>query len=145
MNTARNCKALIGLLTAVGGLVLSAGISAQAQSFDMSWHTIDGGGGTSTGGAFSVSGTIGQPDAGEVLYGGPYELTGGFWPITNTCFCPGDLNGDGLRDGRDVQGFANCVTSGGACSCADVDQFGGLTTADIAAFVNMLLATTPCP
>ena len=42
---------------------------ANAQSgggYDLSWHTIDGGGGTSTGGVYSVSGTIGQPDAGAM-------------------------------------------------------------------------------
>jgi hypothetical protein len=29
----------------------------------LDWFTIDGGGGTSTGGVYAVSGTIGQPDA----------------------------------------------------------------------------------
>jgi len=42
-------------------------------------HTIDGGGVmTSSGGAYKLSGTIGQHDAG-VLAGGSYVLTGGFW------------------------------------------------------------------
>ena len=36
-----------------------------AQSYQIDWFTIDGGGGTSTGGVYSVSGTIGQPDAGD--------------------------------------------------------------------------------
>jgi hypothetical protein len=39
---------------------------------------VDGGGGTSTGGVYTVSGTIGQPDAG-VMTNGPYRLDGGFW------------------------------------------------------------------
>jgi hypothetical protein len=38
--------------------------SASAQSYSIDWFTIDGGVGTSTGGVYSVSGTIGQPDAG---------------------------------------------------------------------------------
>jgi hypothetical protein len=40
---------------------------------------VDGGGGTSTGGAYSVSGTIGQADAGT-MSGGQFTLHGGFWP-----------------------------------------------------------------
>jgi len=52
----------------------------SAQSYSIDWFTIDGGGGTSTGGVYSVSGTIGQPDAGTMT-GGPYTLVGGFWSI----------------------------------------------------------------
>jgi len=37
--------------------------TAFAQSYAIDWFTIDGGGGTSTGGAYTVSGTVGQPDA----------------------------------------------------------------------------------
>ena len=58
--------------------------TASAQSYSIDWFTIDGGGGTSTGGVYAVSGTIGQPDAGGPLSGGQYSLIGGFWalPIT---------------------------------------------------------------
>lgn len=51
---------------------------ARAQ-YAIDWFTIDGGGGTSSGGSYSLSGTIGQPDAGT-LSGGSYTLEGGFWP-----------------------------------------------------------------
>ena len=53
---------------------------AVAQDYAINWHTIDGGGGTSTGGVYSVTGTIGQPDAGT-MSGGSYTLTGGFWAL----------------------------------------------------------------
>ena len=56
--------------------------SARAQ-YSVDWHTIDGGGGTSTGGVYTVSGTIGQPDAGQ-MSGGTYTLSGGFWGIVAT-------------------------------------------------------------
>ncbi len=52
--------------------------TAHAQQYSIDWHTIDGGGGTSTGGVYSVTGTIGQPDAGT-MSGGPFTLAGGFW------------------------------------------------------------------
>ena len=55
---------------------------AMAQSggnYDLTWNTIDGGGAMSaTGGAFELSGTIGQMDAGN-MSGGTFTLTGGFW------------------------------------------------------------------
>lgn len=44
----------------------------------MTWNTLDGGGGTSSGGAFGLSGTIGQADA-EEMSGGAFVLRGGFW------------------------------------------------------------------
>jgi hypothetical protein len=53
---------------------------ASAQNYSIDWSTIDGGGGTSTGGVYSVSGTIGQPDAGT-MSGGSFSLTGGFWSL----------------------------------------------------------------
>ena len=55
-------------------------VSSRAQ-FAIGWHSVDGGGVTSTGGVFSVSGTIGQPDAGTLLAGGGYSLAGGFWSV----------------------------------------------------------------
>jgi len=53
---------------------------SQIQNYDLTWWTIDNGGGTSTGGNYMLSGTLGQPDAG-VLSGGTYSLIGGFWGI----------------------------------------------------------------
>ena len=50
-----------------------------AQSYSIDWSKIAGGGGTSTGGVYQVSGTIGQPDASGTTSGGNYTLTGGFW------------------------------------------------------------------
>ena len=61
------------------GLWLSAA-AARAQSYAVDWFTIDGGGGSSSGGVYALSGTIGQPDAGT-LSGGTYTLEGGFWGI----------------------------------------------------------------
>jgi len=59
-------------------LALACSITAQAQNYSIDWYTIDGGGGTSSGGQYTLMGTIGQPDAGT-LSGGPYVLQGGFW------------------------------------------------------------------
>jgi hypothetical protein len=65
---------------AASGLVFGLMLVSQArgQSYSIDWFTIDGGGGTSSGGPYSLSGTIGQADAGR-LSGGNYTLDGGFW------------------------------------------------------------------
>jgi len=60
-----------------------------AQSYFIDWFTIGGGGGTSTGGVYSVSGTIGQPDAGPTLTGGNFTLQGGLWGLIATVQTPG--------------------------------------------------------
>jgi hypothetical protein len=63
-------------------LVLALFVSSAtlaAGSYDLSWWTVDSGGGTSSGGGYTLSGTIGQPDAGAVASGGGYTLAGGFW------------------------------------------------------------------
>jgi hypothetical protein len=53
----------------------------QAQSYSIDWYKVASGGGTSTGGVYSLSGTIGQHDAGGPMTGGSYSLTGGFWAL----------------------------------------------------------------
>ena len=58
-------------------------VFGQAQTYSIDWFTIDGGGGTGTGGVYSISGTVGQPDAGH-LSGGNFTLDGGFWGIIST-------------------------------------------------------------
>lgn len=59
------------------------------QQYSMDWFKVAGGGGTSTGGVYSVSGTIGQPDAGGALAGGNYSVTGGFWSLISVLQTPG--------------------------------------------------------
>lgn len=55
-------------------------VRAEAQpdaTYDLSWWSADGGGGTATGGAYALVATLGEPDAG-VATGGAYVLQGGF-------------------------------------------------------------------
>lgn len=62
-------------------LSLLAGVAAAHAQLAVPWHTVDGGGGTSTGGVFRVSGSIGQPDAGPSMSGGIFSVVGGFWSM----------------------------------------------------------------
>jgi hypothetical protein len=64
-------------------------LPARAQQYSIDWYKVAGGGGTSTGGTYSVSGTIGQHDAGGPMTGGNYSLTGGFWALISVVQTPG--------------------------------------------------------
>lgn len=54
-------------------------IAIAADCYSISWWTVDSGGGNSVGDVYTLSGTIGQPDAGAQLSGGDFTLQGGFW------------------------------------------------------------------
>ena len=56
-------------------------LRAWGQSYSIDWFKISGGGGTSTGATYQVTGTIGQLDASGAMSGGSYSLTGGFWSL----------------------------------------------------------------
>src|SRR5215831_4267808 len=71
----------------ISGLALLS-VNGRAQ-FTIDWFTIDGGGGTSTGGVYSVSGSIGQPDAGVPMTNGQFAVTGGFWALPTAVQTPG--------------------------------------------------------
>ena len=68
------------LLLAIGMAVGGAAVQAQTGgNYNLTWWTVDGGGGRLTGGSYVLAGTAGQADAGA-LSGGSYRLAGGFWP-----------------------------------------------------------------
>jgi hypothetical protein len=71
----------IKLAAAITLLMVLTRFSVVAQPYSIDWHKISGGGGTSTGATYQVTGTIGQPDAGGAMSGGNYSLTGGFWSL----------------------------------------------------------------
>ena len=80
-------KSLLCLLPAVFALLAYG--EAHAQGLAMKRHVVAGGGGASTGGAFALTGTIGQPDAGATLGGGAFSLSGGFWALPVAVQTPG--------------------------------------------------------
>jgi len=61
--------------------LLGTGVALSSpDSLNLSWWTVDGGGAVPklSGGAYSLQGTTGQPDAG-VLANGTLTLSGGYW------------------------------------------------------------------
>jgi len=72
-----NLRTIIFFLLALALLISSA--SAQSGGdYDLSWTTIDSGGGISTGADYALTGTIAQPDP-DRISSCLYYLSGGFW------------------------------------------------------------------
>jgi hypothetical protein len=71
-------KKRTAILFVMGLIILTLAATIHAQTYTVTRWTVDGGGGTSSGGSYTLSGTIGQPDAG-LHSGGTYTLIGGFW------------------------------------------------------------------
>jgi hypothetical protein len=69
------------------GVMISA--ASFAQSYSIDWYKIAGGGGASGNGQYSLSGTVGQPEAGVAMSGGKYSLAGGFWSLISVVQTPG--------------------------------------------------------
>ncbi len=123
------CLAYAGL----PGLVVIAG--AREPAYEMSRASVDGGADVeATGGGLTLSGSIGQADAG-VLTGAAFELSGGFWLPTPL----GDCEEDGDVDlSQDYEQFKTCLTGpngiepGGQCRCFDVNRDGAVDMFDFA-------------
>ena len=101
---------LLGILVAIiliFALAITAAIAMSDATYDLSWWTVNAGGGTTASGKYSLSGTAGQYDAG-VLSGGKYDLGGGYWatggekyafvPILFSAYC------NGFRGPREWEG-----------------------------------------
>jgi len=79
-----------------------AAASAPASPDAIPRHVIASGGGSSSGGAYAVTGSIGQADADPLhpASGGVYALTGGFWFVQPTTG-PGPEPGPGCGSDTD--------------------------------------------
>lgn len=118
-------------------LVVGAAAHAGGGSFAITRYTIDGGGGVSSGGGFTVRGTIGQPDASIVpATGGGFALSGGFWFSSTPAPCPGDFDGDGEVGASDL---AILLGEWGATggSPADLDGNGTVGAPDLAILLGL--------
>ena len=82
------------LLAICAALLVAFLVLGAPNAFSIPWWTVDGGGGTSQGGDYTVSGTIGQPDTSPLMSGGEYTIVGGFWdgaltpPSPNMVYLP---------------------------------------------------------
>ncbi|MHC4458352.1 MAG: hypothetical protein ACYS0I_14945 [Planctomycetota bacterium] len=108
--------------------------------YELSWYTIDGGGGRSSGGQYELLGTIGQPDA-AAMSGGGYELLGGFWPGGPLCFV------DFYRFARFAEWWLEeeCGEANNFCGGADLYEDGDniVNKLDLKVFVEEWLCYCP--
>ena len=155
MNAKKSVKIVVMV---VCGLTTLTAVGAWfGGDFDLSWYSIDGGGGSSsTGGDFELSGTIGQPDAGE-MSGGDFTLAGGFWPGASGSsgggctrdpewICDGDTDGDGQVNPVDsglVQAAFGSTDEADLCQY-DVDCDGQINPVD-SGIVQSLFGTCEAP
>lgn len=124
-------------------LLLVAAGPALAQPFTVEWSTHDSGGGLSiAAGAYSLDGTIGQPDAG-ILLAASYECQGGFWSTDEAspptpCYANCDeSSGSPVLTANDFACFLNRFAN--ALPYANCDQSAGsptLTANDFLCFLN---------
>lgn len=76
-------KICVLLIMFVATLLLVGLAHAQSgNGYDLTWNTIDNGGGMIGNGGYTLNGTIGQPDASALLGNSGYTLAGGFWTMT---------------------------------------------------------------
>jgi len=73
----------------LAAFLMLAAVSAPGQTSGVQWRQIAEGGGTSAGGPYSISATIGQVGASGLIAGGPYSLAGGFWGFITLLQTPG--------------------------------------------------------
>ena len=130
---------MVVLLLAMGAAFAVPAPSSEGESFSISWHTVDGGGGVSTGAAYTLAGTIGQPDAG-MMSGDTFELTGGYWSMSSGAICTGDTDGSNVVDVVDLTAVILDwgSTEGGP---ADVNNDG---IVDIDDLIEVILSWGPC-
>ncbi|MCA9957711.1 MAG: hypothetical protein KC413_19955 [Anaerolineales bacterium] len=83
-------RRMIAMLLLLGALLFTVSLAGarSTESFTVAWWTVDGGGGTSGDGRFSLHATTGQPDAGGAMGNGRFTLAGGFWYAPNVPVAP---------------------------------------------------------
>jgi hypothetical protein len=120
---------------------------AGVATHDMSWFTVDAGGGSSAAGAHEFIATIGQADASSAgaLSGGGYVFSPGFWndQQLGPHRCDADVapapNGDGLVN---VDDLTLVILTWGPGGAGDADGNG---TVDVDDLIAVILAWGVCP
>ena len=122
--------------TIAATLALAASASGQdgTAGFDITHSTQAGGGGTSSGGNFSLDGSIGEVVAGAMAGGDFDVLSGSLQPEPPTCE-RADLNCDGIVDGADLGvmllHWGPCPGSGAGSCQGDINSDGIIDGSDL--------------
>jgi hypothetical protein len=129
----------IGPAVLLAGLLLASPLMAQSGGdYELSWSTINGGGGQSSGGPYTLTCTIGQPDAGA-MSGGSYELLGGFLPGGPLCIVDFEHFARFAEQWLEV----DCNDLNNFCGGADLNLLGDVDLLDLKLLVNEWLYYCP--
>ena len=135
----------MGTFNAILALTSLTAAASAVPAID--WYSIDGGGGTSSSGTISLSGAIGQPDAGATMTGGTLSVMGGFFAATcEADALPGCNVADvavpyGILDLSDINIFAGSFLAN--TPLGDIDGNGIFDLTDINLFIGAF--TSGCP
>lgn len=125
------------MLLALVLVCLGLNTGARAQSYTITWSTIDAGGHTdSVAGLFTLSGTFAQHDAGSSaspLTGGQFSLLSGFWAIVSPR-CASDFNADGFVNSQDFFDFVSAFFA--LSPNADFNRNGFINSQDYFDFLS---------
>lgn len=122
---------------------------AQAQQFDINWHSIACGGGLwseDIAQTWELSSTIGDPIAASSatpLSGGAWSLTGGFLSLPVPYPCPTDLDGNGVVDLADLTRLLSHFGVGGTAQEGDIDLDGDIDLIDLTLLLSNIGLTCP--
>ena len=107
--------------------------SAVGQ-YRIDWYSIDGGGGTSAAGPYTLLGAVGQPDA-AYSAAGNYELLGGFLPGGPMC----------MVKFNDFARFAEQWLHTGSNLAGDIDRDQDVDIDDLSWLADFWLQYCPTP
>ena len=111
--------------------MVPANISSQAD-YSLTWSSIDNGGGTSSGGKYTLSATIAQPESGNNFAEG-FELNAGFWGSGPLC----------LVNFEDFAHFAQYWLDSGPAIPSDINEDGTVDINDLNYFLDYWLWYCP--
>lgn len=135
--TIRLCRGLrrnaFAMLASLAIIVVASSRPAHAQSLELTHSQPSAGGGVSSGGEFSLLGSLAQVAAAPSS-GGEFDVMGGFNPACEEDCGFADINCDGFINGADL---AILLSSWGPCppqeSCrSDLDGNGTVGPPDLA-------------
>mgnify|MGYP001488349017 CR=1 FL=1 len=130
-------------VAAATGLCLCSLCPRAVTQYSINWSTIDCGGGVSSGGTFSITGTIGQPDAGRMT-GGSFSLSGGFWSVPPGAACYPNCDSSTtppVLNALDFACFLNRFAAGDTyANCDNSTAAPTLNVLDFACFLNRFAA-----
>jgi hypothetical protein len=142
MNVSTNKRFCCIASAAIFALLISFATSAQQYSINS--YKVAGGGGTSTNSRYSVTGTIGQHDAGGAMSGGNYSVTGGFWNVISLVQTTGAPVLHLSRSGNTVTVYWQAVSgwnlqqNNNLSLSANWSASGGATTSNGTNYLNVI-------